>query len=476
MNDIKVIEVLKTFDKATLKKLELFVASPFFNTKKEFVELVKYLIKYAPDFTNEKKLNKIAIYRKIFPSKAYQANKAQRFITAFTRLVEQFIAHHQLMGDEMKQKISALQYYQSNNLDDFFSKKQEEFEKYFKDIPIKNNADYWMLYQVSLEKFTFDSNNDVVEVKRSQQLEQTITSLQSFYILRTLELLFLFFSFKNVVKYDGEVAFLEFIQQQALDQKFSNIPMIKAYYNTLMFLKNPNNEDNFKAVKTQLKEERLSPQSIDEKSLYDAAYNYCALQINAGNSAYYQELFDLYKMGLNKDILYVNGYLFPNTVKNMVTTALRLGELEWTENFLNEYKDKLNPEHQEDIYNYNRAHLLFYKKEYDKALEYLEEAHYKDTFFKTDAKKLKVKIFYEQDEVRLLDSYIEQFYMSNYRNELVSEKHQETNRNFILLLKQLVNIPPANKEKLEKLHAKIEQTQKVAERLWLTQKIKEKMK
>jgi len=65
--------------------------------------------------------------------------------------------------------------------------------------------------------------------------------------------------------------------------------------------------------------------------------------------------------------------------------------------------------------------------------------------------------------------------MSNYRNDLVSEKHLETNRNFILLLKQLVNLPVPNKEKLKKLRSKMDQTEKVAERLWLTEKINEKM-
>ena len=79
------------------------------------------------------------------------------------------------------------------------------------------------------------------------------------------------------------------------------------------------------------------------------------------------------------------------------------------------------------------------------------------------------------NKTRLLDSYIEQFYMSNYRNDLVSEKHLETNRNFILLLKQLVNLPVPNKEKLKKLRSKMDQTEKVAERLWLTEKINEKM-
>lgn len=475
MINTKVVEILRTFDKETLKRLELFITSPFFNTKKEMVLLIKYLLKFAPNFDNEAKLNRMLVYRKVFPNKRYSRDKIQRIIKALTQLIEQFIAHDAFSKDKINQKRNVLKYYSKQKLPKFFSQEQADLQALLEEKAVKNEQDYFNMYRLAKDNFIFDSNNNLLEVNRYANIEQAINLMEIIYILSNLKLLSHMFSYKTVVKEELELSGIDWILAQVRSERFKEIELINAYYNAVMFLKDQNNEENFQNVKAILKTDKLKTQEEEEKLLFDLVINYCALQINAGKLEYYHELFNLYQIALRKDILYVDGYLFPNTVKNIVTTGLRLNELEWTENFLNDYKHKLNPEHQEDIYNYNMAHVLFYKKEYDKALEYLEEAHYKDTFFKTDAKKLKVKIFYEQDEIRLLDSYIEQFYMANYRNNLVSEKHLETNRNFILLLKQLINLPTSDKEKLKKLRTKMEQTEKVAERLWLTAKINEKL-
>ena len=70
MQKTSFIEILRTFDKAELKRFESFISSPYFNTKSSVVEIFKIVKKYAPDYDNNN-LNKEEIWKKMFPGKEY---------------------------------------------------------------------------------------------------------------------------------------------------------------------------------------------------------------------------------------------------------------------------------------------------------------------------------------------------------------------------------------------------------------------
>ena len=468
-----VFDILKTFEKQELKSLDSFLASPFFNKKQEIIDLYRYIVKYAPEFSNEKKLSKAVISRKLFPGKRFDPEKIQRTISTFTKLVEQFIIQNEIQNNKVSQSFNLLEFYEKKSLYEHYNKAQKQLENILKKNGQNNESDYLNKYLLSLGKLNNYSINNQTE--RYEELNQTIKYFQIYCLFGNLKLLCHFFNNKTIIKLDEDAQLVDLILAQSQLEKFKENTHIKAFYNALMFIKDQDNEDNFLELKSMLQVGDQIKDQYDEKLLYDFSLNYCALRINAGHQNYYNEIFQLYQAALKTPFFCIDNYIFPNTIKNIITTGLRLGELEWIEQFLVEYKDKIHPDHREDVYNYNFAHLLFYKKEYDKALDYLSNVSYTDTFFKTDAKKLTAMIYYEQDEVRLLYSFVERFYMSNYRNNMVSERHIMSNRNFITILKQLINVTPGDTDKLEKLLQKIDEAEALADRFWIREKVLEKL-
>jgi hypothetical protein len=207
--------------------------------------------------------------------------------------------------------------------------------------------------------------------------------------------------------------------------------------------------------------------------MYVFAQNYCTNKINSGHSQYLSEIFLLYKKMINLNAIYENGYVRPNVFKNIITVGLRLEEYEWTEKFINEYKDKLEPSHIESATNYNLAWLYFAKKDYKKALKQLNSVEFIDIFYILGAKCLLLKIFYELNDYDAFYSLTESFYVYLKRNMLISEYQKSTHINFIKHIKQLMKVRiDREKSSIEKCREQILES-KVLDMNWFLKKIDE---
>ncbi len=466
-----VLMILRSFKEKDLDKLEDFLASPYFNKKGEALLLAQYLIKNA--LNSSEQISKEAIYAAIFPQKEYENSRLRRVLKHLYMLLEKFISIEMgIMKDVLKQKIELLKYYRDQDLSVLFEKTHQQLVEDKEAIKTKTEEDYWSLYWTAIEYFYQAPTNE-------KRLRRAGDYLQEFYLLSSLKLLCHHASLSHSIGKGEEMVFKEYVLAEV--QKENVTDTIKNYYAIFLFLENSDREDSFEELKALLQDKYLERE--DKKLFYDFAFNICVVQINKGNDSYYRKYFELYFQGLEEGILYVHGYLFPPTVKNIVTVGLRLGELDVTEQFLNDYKEKFNPKVRDDLYNYNMAHVFFFQKNYDKALDYLEKvlSKYKDVFFKEDvffkidAQRLKVKIFYEQKEFILCKNYLDSFRISMIR-KTVSKSHKETNRNFINLLKYLINTQYKDKKRLRKLETKVKETERVADKLWLMEKVEEKLK
>jgi len=61
----------------------------------------------------------------------------------------------------------------------------------------------------------------------------------------------------------------------------------------------------------------------------------------------------------------------------MITLGNRLKKFKWVEDFLETYKEKLNPEERENAYLINKATFEFEQNNYEKTIELLHQYEYK---------------------------------------------------------------------------------------------------
>ncbi len=476
-NAVKIVELMKSFDKTEQKRFIAFVCSPLFNKKKEIEILSEQIIKSLPKIPRGTALNGKVLYKKVFKGEAYNANKWQKLLTLQVKLLEQFIAFDNVWDKPNVQKFNNLVFYRQRALTDFFEESYKELNKIHQKETVKNDEGYCRQYEMACLYYNYVTENSS---NRKISLDNTILidaahNLEVFYLISQLKLACHSLNNQSIVRNRQVVELSKEIIEKIQQPKFADIPLLTAFYNCWMFLGSIENEVNFQNLKNLLNQELFNQHPEDEKFLYDLAMNFCALKINMGNAQYYKEIFELFQLAITKPSFYFNGYLYNDTVKNIVTVGLAIGELDWIEYFLENYKDKLHPNFRDDIYHYNLAQLAFERANYDKAFQYLQDVKFKDIFFRIDKKKTLIKIAYEKDEFNELENLLNAFDMQIWRDQVVVPEKIEAYENFVKRLKQLVNIAEFEKDKLKKLRIKLESTERITERAWLKNKVVEKL-
>ena len=261
--------------------------------------------------------------------------------------------------------------------------------------------------------------------------------------------------------------------------EFQDVSAILIYYQAFLTLTDSSNESHYMKLKELLSENIHVFSKSEAKQMYDYAQNYCIKKINSGNTNYSIELFNLYKLLLEKKVIFEGKYITPSSYKNIVSLGLRLKEFHWTKKFIEDYKEKIAFEFRNNAYIYNLASFYYSTEEYGKALKLIQKVEFTDIFYHLGSKSMLLKIFYELDETEPFYSLVDTFIMYLKRNKLISDYQFEVHHNLIkfskktfdLKLRLTQNKKSVNKKALEILKEKINSTPKITNLQWLNEKV-----
>ncbi|HRF77229.1 MAG TPA: hypothetical protein PLB46_11695, partial [Chitinophagales bacterium] len=268
---------------------------------------------------------------------------------------------------------------------------------------------------------------------------------------------------------------LKEISDHLKENSYEEYPSITIYYQILMTFTDTDTEVHFEELKKLLDEHTTKFPPDEARDMYAYAQNFAIRKINAGEKRFLREYFDLSKAALEKELLMVDGDLSPWTFKNLVIAALRVGEFNWAEQFIKNYKNRLNEKFRSNAYNYNQGALLFFKGQYGDALRLINQVEYTDIFYALDTRTMQIKIYYQLDEWDPMQSAIEAFKVYLRRNKTLSENVKLLYNNFLKYTDKLSRLTKRDKPKLTELKQKIEETKQIADLGWLQQKVDEKL-
>lgn len=479
MQGSKLIRLIETFDQKALERLRLFVYSPYFNNgpKSELIQqLFQLIYEAAPGFSKEKVL-KARVYAAIFPDEVVVKGKLEKLMTQLLGLVMDFIATEY---SPARQKESARLLVQMQ----FF--KEQELSNQF-EIAVKKLNQVLAKRQFQDRDFFYDKfrlEQELVDYYGQQNsrtedlnLPATLKQLDIYYLTAKLEYSIWLLSQNIHIPLDLEdsLILLEKVVPFIERESYLNLPILRIYHQAFLLLHkhDQDNHQEFTNLKHLLAEygDEIDPEQL--KALQTLLRIHAIGHCNRGNDTYLPEAFQLYQNHLNLGYLYHDGKLFPGTVRNVVVLGLRMGEADWVYDFLQIHQDKITAtQHPEEVYHFNLANYYFAIQEYDNALNYLDDT-YEDLYYKLAAKRLEIKIYFEQNSP-LLEPRLEAFkvYIFRLSQKRLPEKHRMGNNHFIDLLRQIINPKTfKNKERIAKLSERIEEKKIVAEKEWLLDKL-----
>lgn len=480
MQKSNLIELLRIFSPKEFKEFGEFVKSPYFNKNENVINLYSYIKKYFPDLDNEN-LAKERVYEKITGNKDYNDGFMRTVIFNLSKLCEDFLCD--AVQNNLENDITLLGLYFERGSDKLFEKKMKQISDILSQEKSKDQYHFYCLYRLQALKIAYNSKKRAfLNVKDFHEEDEikTLDSLLNFYLLASLPEYSFFYNQTNVVKLNIQFNFLDeiiaFLKKSRFHEK---VPELNLLFHELL-LAIEDDEENYYNLK------RIIMENIDSYR-YGLQFNSVGLLANQAVNEYYNgkdkflvERFEIHNLIIEKGLYkkFEDGFFDDMLFKNIVIVGLQLNKTEWTENFINNYIDKLNPDDKENAYNLNTARLLFYKKKFDESLEHIALIkNIKHIHYKTEIKILTLMIYYEQsrnaEAVSLIDNY--RHFLSN--DAVIPEVRKERNYNFLKFANDLIKAKEYKSPKIiHDLEYDIKNTPNTYEKEWLLEKVQELLK
>ena|SRR6185437_1982026 len=473
MHKSKLVLSLRTLSNREIKRFEAYINSPFFNGNEKVIRLFNHIKKYHPLYS-EDKIKTETIFVKLFPGEKLDEQKLRYVMSDLTALLEGFLSYVEYDKNEIYKKHLLLNAYDGRGLDKFFLGELDESRIEQKNNQLRDVNYFFNQHLVEENAYLHSMSTKPRAI--SSSLQEAVDNLDFYYLSNRLRYSCAILSRETLLQEKYNNYFLDQIMEFLAHHNLDNVPSISIYRQISLTYLDFENDEHFKKLTFLLdKNSHLFPPD-EVRDMYTHALNYCVRKLNIGLEEYLPEIIGLYKLLIHKEIIFENGWLSPQDVKNIVTVALRAGDLEWTEKFLSEYKDRINPEFRESAYIYNMANLYYHKKEFSKAVRMMQATEINDIYYHLGAKVLLLKTYFELNESEPFYSLVDAF--TNYlkRNKLISEANRVSSLNFVKYSKKLMQMRLGSHIKPEEIREDLHNTKNIANLPWLLEKLEETAK
>lgn len=453
-------EAFSTLSKTELREFDKFLQSPFFNQKAQLIALFRY-------FRQCRESGALPVSTEAFvhcyPNIAFDDTKMRLANSELLALLERYWTVCESATDTERNRIRLAGVYRKRNLNKHLQITLREARRAVEGQAWRHAEQFSLLHDLELEAFQAASAARRYEAFNLQEISDL---LDTGYIARKLRHVCLSLSHQAVFKKNYRFGLLDTINAYVVQENLLHLPAIALYFHAAHFLSDPAAETHFFKFRETLTEHADHFPAEELRTLYLLAINFGVKKINESGQNWFRETLELYQEALGRELLLDNGALSRFAYNNIVSIAVRLGEVDWAETFVHQYKPFLERQYREASFSLNCARVAYVRKDYKTALLSLQRADYKDFINSSNAKILQLKIYYETNETDLLESHLDS--MKNYlRRQDSAGYHRENYLNIVSYTRALLRSNPNDTKEMEALRRQIEAEPVLTEKEWL---------
>lgn len=457
MYNSKLFELISSLNTDEQKSLLEFLPFSTLSNHATLIKLIDFIIKQLNSKkANDTSLERQKVYKHVFLKEVYNEHKINKLLSDGNKAIEGFIIYQTIKKDSLYHKMALINFYQEKRLDRYFETEIKQTE-----LLINNQKE-------SVEKLMgiVTLNHKLHEYETKKNSRQT-NKQHGFDSIRNYAQL-------AEIKYRNYT--LINLHTNLENYECTNILyQIHTIINTLL-----NHHQLIEEFKTCYQLVLTNKDLIDAEELRDCITLLIAIairQVHDSMENAQERLFSLFVFLIDNDlILEQDNTVTAAIYKNVTTIGLYLNKLDYVENFIETYKNNLPAEVQEDVYGYNKAHLLYYKKEYDKVLQLISTTKYKDVFYRLSSRVLLIKTYYALEKTDssyfdILGNSINAFKKYVYTNEELNDYYKKRYKNFIKSVLKLVQLN-TDKIQTQKYIDELTTNKDVLEQKWLCESAK----
>ncbi len=476
MINAKVFDVLKTFSKEDFSKFGELVNSDYFNKSVMLRKLYSAILESATRLDDEK-LTREYLFEKLYPGKKYREGTIVNLLSGLYKLSEEFIAAEIFGSEEFTKQRYVIRAFGKRGLEKFLHRNYSELMNELNISKIQDDAFFYNQYELVQDYISYGNSEGpfietgIIQNWHDKFIDYTVIKLLEGYV-------FMLNHKKYGYEHHFNMTFIEPLIRYIKENSFSHAPAILIYFNVMMLLKE-DDEQYYWKLKELVQEYPEIMKNSDRWTAYLCMVNFCQSMYDTLNNRekYSKEIHELYRAIIDKEIYKVETwypYLHHRLYTNVVQNGLHQGELEWTENFINKYKDELAEEYKTSTFNLCYALFYFSSRDLDKTLACLSKVHSEDPFYYLQIKALTLQVYYE---LKLYDNAIS--LMDTYRHYLKEKPGIPANygirhKNFLSVINRLMKILLGNAEyKDSDFNLNQDEFKNILKLDWLLEKINE---
>lgn len=462
----KVAEIIHSFTPGEKKELQGFLQ---WRVRPSEIYVTK-LLKLLSNQKNAQQESHEKLHAALFGEKAYDPQHLYTACSDLLVYIKEYLVYLSVKEYSDEKDILYLAELEKRSADHTFDLEKNSILRSLQKKPLQDSNMHLHLFRI----YELSDRQFMKKQKREYDasLQMKIDNLDVFYFSTKLKEACEVINRHNIIGEKYTLSFIreivDFIHQHKELQKHPSLLI----YSTIWNMITSNDTTHYYTLKKLLS--LLHHFTPDEsRNIVNYAMNYCIRKINTGHSEFHYEAFELYGFQLESGIIFQNKYLTQWDYKNIITVAIRLKKYDWTENFIHQYKNKIEPEFRENAFNYNQANFYYEKKEYRKAVRILNEVSFTDIYYALNARSLLLKTYLELEDYETLIQLCDAFKIYLVRNKKISSYQKTIHINLVkyvrkLAMYQTTLAQDAQKKKIAAdVISRLEQSQDVANINWI---------
>jgi len=468
MENSQLIESLRTLDKNEIKEFGKFIRSPYFNNRSEVIRFFNYIKKFFPEFKSNE-LKEENIFKKVYPDKKYSSVMTRKLISLTLNLLLDFLTIEDFKENKNDYNVKMLDMLRKRKLPALFQKRSRITGK---NLNISTLDIYY--YEQKL-KFTSIQNGYFLNSDESSfvdGLQNELNDLIEFFLTGVILQFIRLSEWSRQLNKKFDLKFYDEILKYMSADDEREVTLYSMYFNMLMLL-NTEDENYFKKLIISRDTLKAKLGKIDDYNVQIVSMQYCHKKVQKGYPEYRKQMFEITKKLLAADLI-PDGFIEPYFFTNIVRNASLLNEFDWLDNFLNEYKHRLNPELSDEITNYSQAMIESAKGNFEKSLMHFSKIKIERSNMKLDMKNLLIIIYYELNFIEELISLIDTNKHFLQRDRSVSDSYRQVSLLLMNFVSELIKIKSSNKKiSTHGLRKEIEKSDYFIFKEWLLKKAEE---
>jgi len=461
MIETRLFQVLNTLTENRIQRIDFVLTaqeqkeSPHFKLWCHLKDILLY---------NSKKTSKQQSYIIVFGDACYDDQKMRLLTSQLFKKVENIIASQEIEKSTYNKNKVLLRFYREQGLQNQYATLSKKTALFFKSDKIKDNAQ--LDAEIEFESIKFEH---LLEQKRNQDLNlQKILDLTDLaYFAKKLKYICSAIAHQSVYDIKYNFGFIHEIENYLNSESIEKHPAVSLYYSCYKMLQDPDNKTKFERYTNDIRKYQSYFNNEEIRNIYLLGINICIKQLNKGNKEYGRIGLNMYIEGLAKKYLLVNNKITRYTYRNIAMIAIRVDDFEWAENFTEEYKGFLRASDKKSAYHFNKALINYNLQKLDEALDNILEVDFNDHLINLAAKTLQGKIYFELEQVDLLQSHLDSMEMYIIRKKVLGY-YKENYRNIISYMRKLIRLNPYDNTKKKKLLTKVNAEKVLTEKSWLS--------